>query len=153
MRPTWQGQRAHETSMAGTDRTGDWHGRDRQHMSDTAGTPTGVLHSNILSKSPDKHQTFGLIECLTKAVKNSLNHLRILSPETSHVHIIDSFFQQTFAHGILSEEPLLFHRAVDSQQDKHCLMYSSTFGEMKEYSCNTTEHPPFQWPSSTASDF
>lgn len=143
MKLAWQGQIGQETGMAETD-----------SMSDIAGTPTGVSHSNILSKSLDKHQTLTWFDRgLTKAVKNSLNHLRILSPETSHVHIIDSFLQQTFAHGILSEEPLLFHRAVDSQQDKHCLMYSSTFGEMKEYSCNTTEHPPFQWPSSTASDF
>lgn len=47
---------------------------------------------------------------LTKAMKNRVNQLRILSPATSHAHITDSFLQQPFAHGILSEQPLLLTR-------------------------------------------
>lgn len=104
MRVTWHGQKTYDTDMAGTESTWQWQGRDRQHMSDIASTPTVALHSKAHWY---KHQTSAWFDwSLTKAMKNRVNYLRILSPAASHAHI-DSFLQQTFARGILSEQPLL----------------------------------------------
>lgn len=130
----------YELVPQGTKSTGEWHGRDRQNMSDMAGTGsirvtwqghplwsctqkltginTRLLHG-LMEVWPRPWRT-GWITLGSSPQQH--HRLTLLTPfSSSHLQhdmltLLTPFSDSHFAHGILSEQPLLFHRVCDSQQ-------------------------------------